>query len=90
MGNVTLNELQQQFLAEFFRRENRFFLTGGAARVGFYFGHRETHDLDLFTLEDALESGFTVVAETARHLTATVEAIQAAGISLINSLVAQI
>ncbi len=78
MGNATLNELQKEFLAEFFQRENRFFLSGGAALVGFYFGHRETHDLDLFTLEDALESGFAVVTETARHLRATVEAIQTA------------
>jgi hypothetical protein len=27
----TLNQLQRDFLAEFFRRDNDFFLTGGAA-----------------------------------------------------------
>ncbi|MBA3247563.1 MAG: nucleotidyl transferase AbiEii/AbiGii toxin family protein, partial [Pyrinomonadaceae bacterium] len=66
------------FLEEFFRREDRFFLTGGAALVGFHLGHRETHNLDLFTLEDALESGFAVVTEVARQLGASVEAIQTA------------
>jgi hypothetical protein len=42
----------------FFERERGFFLTGGAALAGFYLGHRETSDLDLFTAEeDAFERG---------------------------------
>lgn len=53
-----LSLLQRQLIAEFFAREERFTLTGGAALAGYYFGHRETHDLDLFAepgpdLEDA-------------------------------------
>lgn len=53
-------------------------LTGGAALVGFYLGHRETHDLDLFTLEDAMIDGMAALAETAREMGATFEAIQTA------------
>jgi hypothetical protein len=43
-----LSPLQRRLIAEFFAREARFTLTGGAALAGYYFGHRETHDLDLF------------------------------------------
>ena len=58
MAKNALSDLQKDFLEEFFRREDRFFLTGGAALVGFHLGHRETHALDLLTLEDAIEGGF--------------------------------
>ena len=74
----TLNNLQTEFLTEFFKRENRFFLSGGAALVGFYLGHREMNDLYLFTLEDAVEDGFVTVKETAKQLNAGFEAIQTA------------
>ncbi|MGH9948791.1 MAG: nucleotidyl transferase AbiEii/AbiGii toxin family protein [Pyrinomonadaceae bacterium] len=67
-----------EFLRAFFSRESSYFLSGGAALVGFYFGHRETNDLDLFTLEDAVESGFAIVNDVARQLGASVEAIQTA------------
>jgi len=70
--------LQNEFLAAFFKRESHFFLSGGAALVGFYFGHRETQDLDLFTLESEIENGFRIVQEVASELNATVEAIQTA------------
>jgi len=73
-----LSNLQNDFLREFFGRENRFYLTGGAALVGFYLGHRETNDLDLFTLEDEIENGFAIVRDAARALGARVEAIQTA------------
>jgi hypothetical protein len=43
-----LTPLQQELLAAFCERESRFFLTGGAALAGFYFGHRTTEDLGLF------------------------------------------
>jgi hypothetical protein len=46
-----LSALQKDFLNAFFSREDRFFLTGGAALAGFHLGHRETDDLDLFTQE---------------------------------------
>ena len=74
----TLNNLQKEFLAEFFKHESRFFLSGGAALVGFYLGHRETFDLDLFTLESEIENGFRIVQEVSKKLGATVEAIQTA------------
>lgn len=46
--------------------------------MGFYLRHRETHDLDLFTLEDAMIEGMAAVAEVAREMGATLEAIQTA------------
>src|SRR5215475_10794831 len=73
-----LSALQQDFLRAFFQRENRFFLTGGAALVGFHLGHRETHDLDLFTLEDVIPEGMAAVAEVARELGGALEALQTA------------
>ena len=72
----TLNNLQNEFLREFFSRESRFYLTGGAALVGFYFGHRKTEDLDLFTLENEIENGFAIVRDVTKSLDATVESIQ--------------
>lgn len=71
-----LGELQQRFLQAFFSEENRFFLAGGAALAGFHLGHRETHDLDLFTLMDAMEEGSAAVAEVAREMGAKLESIQ--------------
>lgn len=77
-ANNKLDDLQQDFLAAFFQREGRFYLTGGAALVGFYLGHRETHDLDLFTPDDVIADGVKTVNEVARQLGASVEAIQTA------------
>jgi hypothetical protein len=71
-----LRPLQQKFLQAFFSKERRFFLSGGAALAGFYLGHRETHDLDLFTLMDVMKEGFTAVAESAREMGAKLESIQ--------------
>ncbi len=56
-----LTKLQWDLLAAFFAREQRFFLTGGAALAGFYLRHRTTEDLDLFappgpSLDDALNA----------------------------------
>ncbi len=78
MTKAALSNLQNDFLREFFGRENRFYLTGGAALVGFYLGHRTTHDLDLFTLENEIENGFAIVRDAARSLGASVEAINTA------------
>ncbi len=78
MANAKLSNLQNDFLQAFFSRENRFYLTGGAALVGFYFGHRETSDLDLFTLENEIENGFALARDAARSLGATIEPIQTA------------
>ncbi|MCC6897497.1 MAG: hypothetical protein IT377_00905 [Polyangiaceae bacterium] len=38
----SLTPFQRDLVVEFFARERRFFLTGGAALAGFYFGHRAT------------------------------------------------
>jgi predicted nucleotidyltransferase component of viral defense system len=74
--NNQLSVLLEDFLRAFFQRENRFFLTGGAALVGFYLKHRETHDLDLFTLEDVITDGASATSEVARELGGTLEALQ--------------
>ena len=44
--------------------------------MGFYLGHRETQDLDLFTLIDAMDEGSAAVAEAANEMGATLESIQ--------------
>lgn len=63
-----LTRLQTDVLDAFFRREQGFYLTGGAALAGFHLGHRETHDLDLFTLSDSLSSGVEALRGVAREL----------------------
>ena len=63
MVKDALNNLQNEFLKAFFARENSFFLSGGTALVGFYFGHRETHDLDLFTLKVTLTTAFASLSK---------------------------
>jgi hypothetical protein len=78
LAGSKLTALQKEFLDAFFRREDRFFLTGGAALAGFHLGHRETHDLDLFTLTDALDDGFALASEIAREDGASLESIQTA------------
>jgi hypothetical protein len=57
-----LTPFQRELLEGFFRREKRFFLTG------FYFGHRDTEDLDFFSapgpdLKDAARTMGDVAAE---------------------------
>lgn len=49
MSKSQLSPLQEDILRYFFQREDRFFLTGGAALAGFHLKHRRTADLDLFT-----------------------------------------
>ncbi len=71
-----LTPLQQQVLEAFFRREQRFFLSGGAALAGFHLAHRRTHDLDLFTTTGIIEDGEQALALAADELGATVEKIQ--------------
>jgi predicted nucleotidyltransferase component of viral defense system len=71
-----LSPLQRALLEAFFRRAPAFYLTGGAALAGFYLGHRRTEDLDLFTTEDAMESGERALQEAAEELGASVERLQ--------------
>jgi hypothetical protein len=70
-----LGRLQEDFLAAFFRLDQRFFLTGGAALAGFHLFHRETQDLDLFVLEDVLDEGVAEIVALAANLGATTESI---------------
>ncbi len=44
--------------------------------AGYHLGHRETHDLDLFTTMDAIEAGSFAVADAAREMAAALESIQ--------------
>lgn len=47
-----LTSIQSDFLTAFFASDDHFFLTGGAALIGFYGLTRATKDLDLFTLDE--------------------------------------
>jgi len=71
-----LDRLQRDLLNAFFTHEQRFFLTGGAALVGFYLHHRETLDLDLFTADGDLDDGQAALLSAARDIGATVEQLR--------------
>lgn len=73
-----LTDLQTELLQRFFARRDEFFLTGGAALVGFYLGHRETHDLDLFTAGQPLDEGERTLMEIASELGLVVEPVRRA------------
>jgi hypothetical protein len=75
LADSKLPFLQKDFLNASFGREDRFFLTGGAALAGFHLGHRETNDLALFTLSDALDDGLAIVTEIALQWGASLETI---------------
>lgn len=76
MPDSLLTPLQHEVLTAFFRREQRFFLSGGAALAGFHLAHRRTHDLDLFTTAQLLDEGDQALALTADTLGAALERIQ--------------
>jgi hypothetical protein len=68
----SLTALQQQVLHAFFAREPDFYLTGGAALVGYHLAHRTTDDLGLFTGDpEAFERGRRVIEAVAAALGAT-------------------
>jgi hypothetical protein len=73
-----LTRLQTETLEAFFAREQRFYLTGGGALAGYHLGHRETHDLDLFTAAPAIEDGIRALRDSARALGASLEEIRTA------------
>lgn len=73
-----LSDLQSRLLEAFFEYEDRFFLTGGAALVGFYLGHRKTADLDLFTNLEVMDAGEEALRRAASTIGATVESVQTA------------
>ncbi len=71
-----LTPFQREVLAAFFERERRFYLTGGAALVGFHLHHRTTTDLDLFTVDaEAHAASAYLLADVAGALggTATIQ-----------------
>ena len=78
MNPSRLSPLQRDLLEAFFRREERFFLSGGAALAGYYLGHRDTADLDLFTTSDVLTEGIAALCAAAAEIGASVENIQTA------------
>src|SRR5271166_222513 len=71
-----LSPLQRTVLAEFFRRERGFFLTGGGALVGYHLHHRNTDDLDLFTMDAAAYDSLHVLPEVADSLGGRLEVRQ--------------
>lgn len=75
MTDNRLTPLQEDVLHAFFRHEGRFFLTGGAALVGFYLHHRTTDDLDLFTTTPELDAGEKTLRAVAVELGASLEDI---------------
>ncbi len=68
-----LTALQSEVLQKFFESERGFYLTGGAALAGFHLGHRQTHDLDLFTLTGPLTAGADAILSLARDIGAHCE-----------------
>ncbi len=75
----SLTAFQREILTAFFERERGFFLSGGAALAGYHLHHRETMDLDLFTMDDdAFVRARPVLTQVARSLGATLETRQAA------------
>lgn len=73
-----LTRLQTDVLAAFFHREQRFYLTGGGALAGYHLGHRETHDLDLFTLSSVMDDGLRALRDSARELGTSFEEVRTA------------
>ncbi len=63
----SLTPLKHDFLKSFFKKSQDFFLTGGSALGIFYYDHRFSYDLDLFTVKEIdwyfLEKLFISVAE---------------------------
>jgi hypothetical protein len=69
-----LTQFQRDVLHAFFQRERGFFLTGGAALVGYYLHHRDTSDLYLSSSSaDAFDRGRYALAGTAGELRAELE-----------------
>ncbi|WP_170319242.1 nucleotidyl transferase AbiEii/AbiGii toxin family protein [Polyangium spumosum] len=76
MVKSQLSPLQEEILQAFFKRDDRFFLSGGAALAGFHLGHRRTADLDIFTIvttSNILDEADAALRAVARDLSATVE-----------------
>lgn len=75
-NNPILLPFQIQILEQFFSSPlaRSFFLTGGTALSAFYFGHRESRDFDLFSIEDFNAQQTRVLVEKiARELGSVLE-----------------
>jgi predicted nucleotidyltransferase component of viral defense system len=73
-----LSPLQRDFLREFFARQTgrQFFLTGGTALAEYYFRHRLSEDIDLFTTDDeALNLARQEIRHIARALNASLTSV---------------
>ena len=74
-----LTALQQDLIREFFARDQRFFLTGGAALAGFHLKHRGTEDLDLFSPPGVdLDDAALNLRDAAAACAATMESLRRA------------
>ncbi|WP_437598570.1 nucleotidyl transferase AbiEii/AbiGii toxin family protein [Sorangium sp. So ce590] len=73
MSKSLLSPLQEEVLAAFFRRERRFFVTGGAALAGFHLHHRRTADLDLFTTSVDLDHADEALRAVAQEIGGAIE-----------------
>ena len=73
-----LTQFQAEILEAFFRQESRFFLTGGGALVGYHLGHRETHDLDIFSLSPVMEDGVRALRSAATAVGASWQDVRTA------------
>jgi hypothetical protein len=62
---AALTALQAEILRRFFHHRSDFFVTGGAALVGFHLRHRTTNDLDLFTVGDVLDDAERTLGDEA-------------------------
>jgi hypothetical protein len=71
-----LAPFQRAVLEAFAARSSSFFVTGGAALAGYWLGHRETNDLDLFTVDERMDDGDRALDEVCRALGAVVEKTQ--------------
>jgi len=73
-----LTPLQAELLEAFFQHEDRFYLTGGGALAGYHLRHRETHDLDLFTLSPIMDDGVRALRLAARRVGASWQELRTA------------
>jgi hypothetical protein len=72
--NNDLSPLQWKILRAFFALEKGFFLTGGAALVGFHLHHRTTSDLDVFTTDEQTHiRALRMTDELSQAIGATIE-----------------
>lgn len=68
-GKGIISDFQQDILRGFSQipDSQQFYLTGGTALAEFYFGHRLSYDLDLFTSERGLVLPFSRIVESDLH-----------------------